>query len=134
MIDVSLFMKLAVGAASLIITGAVPIIVPVVLSHLKVSKNSALAGLLSNAVASVAQLAIGELTSIGGHNTTLDVRNKAIANAITKLSPALQAGLTTLGITPDVLAQHALGEISKVLGTAPTSVAAPAPIPAAPKT
>lgn len=125
-VDLSPLVQAVVSVAALTITGAVPTLLVWLNRHLKLSADSLAAQRVASAVQAVAQMAISELSSVGAHNVTLDVKNAAIASAITKLSPGAQTAIATLGYTPETIAARVDGEIAKTLGTGAT------PVPAAP--
>lgn len=126
-IDITDVTNILLGIISLIILALAKPVWSFMAAHMKISQTSALYAQGQNAVQSVGQLAIAELTSVAAHNPTLALP-AAVASALTKAEPAAAAAFAALGWTPEGIAARISGWVTKELGlvSAPVPVQAPA--------
>jgi hypothetical protein len=126
-VDISPIVQALVAIAAATITGAIPIVTLWLNKHLKISQDSILATRVATGVTAMAQIANSEIASIGAHNLTVQVKNVAVANALSKASVGFNAAAAASGTTPAMVASRVDGALAAML-TAPIPVA---PIPPA---
>lgn len=127
-IDITDASNTLLGILSIVILALVVPVWRVIASHLKISQTNALYTQGQNAVQSLGQMAIAELTSVAAHNPTLALP-AAVANAITKAEPAALAAFSALGWSQESIAARITGWVTKELELLSASVPAETPAP-----
>ena len=82
-----------------------------------ITADSAQATRVATGVNAMAELAQGELASLAAHNPTIEIKNKAVANAVSQASDSFTAAATAVGTTPAQVTQRVLGALETKLTT-----------------
>lgn len=83
-----------------------------------IASDSAQATRVATGINAMAELAQGELASLAAHNPTIDIKNKAVSNAVAQASTSFNAATKAIGTTPDQVTQRVLGALETKLTTA----------------
>lgn len=124
--DVTNIEQIALAAAGAAITICGPVVSAFFVKHLKLQASSAQASALSNIVSAAGTLAMDELQSLAAHNPTIDIKNAAVAKAVTALQAPFTAAMAYYNLTPAHVAQMVSGELTKLLGISTNANAASA--------
>ena len=121
-VDITFYEQAALTILGAVMTVAVPWVSASIISHLKIASNSATATRVETGVNALAQLAAGDLAKTVAGHPTIDVKNAAVARAMTTTTATLKTAQDAMGISDEVLAQRVAGALAGML---PAPVAAP---------
>lgn len=119
-VDISPIVQALVGTAAAVITVATPFVTVWINSHLKIKNDSLLAQRISTGVEAMGQIAIAEANSLGAHNPTVEIKNQAVASAVSQASAGMNTAMALTGITPDTIAKRVQGYLAANMPTPAT--------------
>lgn len=114
-LNIAPLVDFVLAAAAAIVSSAVPILVPALLSRLRLSRNVALSGLITGAAQRAAGIAYHSLVNAEAGSDTVVIRNAALAEGTRYVLATLPATVAALGLSPEHVAAMVTGELGRLL-------------------
>jgi hypothetical protein len=133
-VDISGLEQALISAAVVILGPLAAYVALRINKALGIAQNSAAATRVQTGVEALADAAHGELVSLAEHNPTIEIKNKAVANAVATVSDGLSEATKLTGTTPAQLTQRVLGALQTKLNSAPIVTTAATPATSYPST
>lgn len=118
-VDISPLLQAIVAAAAAVITVLASLSTAWLNKHLKLSQNSLMYNRVAAGVNSLAQIALAELRSVEAHNLTIEVKNTAVAHALSHATASFTTIAASLGLSDTTITTWVTGALESLLSPPP---------------